>query len=115
MESFLINRKQIDLRKNKEFTFKIPISLKAFECEFQIETSKEKLSESVSITFLLKNVRETEKNFNFSVDVSEGITKIDVSNCGVEQHADYLLLSCIANKDLSIAFSIIKNQSRFSI
>lgn len=115
MESLIINRKQIDLRKNKEFTFKIPISFKASECEFQIETSKENLSESTSITFVLKNVKETDKNFNFSIDVTDAITKVDLSHLDLVQQVDYLLLGCISNKDISIAFSIVEYQSRLII
>ena len=113
METLIINRKQLDLKKNKEFTFKIPISLKASECEFQIETSKEQLSESTTITFTLKNVRDTNKNFNFSFDITDAITKIDLSTLDLEQQIDYLLLGCISNKDISIAFSITANKPRF--
>lgn len=110
MESLIINRKQITLEKNKEFTFKIPILIKSSESEFQIEISEENvLNQTYSIYFKLQNTKIGKEQF--LIEVNEKITTKVFG--GINTEAEYLLLACISDRNISFSLSISRSTQRF--
>lgn len=117
MEQYIINRKQITLEKNKEFSFRIPVAIKPVDCEFQIETSYFDQSEFFAITFNLKAIKGESENkiLQIPVEISNTYSKFNLSafNSCISND-DHLLIGCICNKSISISLSILKNQARFT-
>lgn len=110
MENLIINRKQITLEKNKEFTFKIPILIKSSESEFQIELSEENvLNQTHSIYFKLQNTKIGEEQF--LIEVNEKVTTKVFG--GINTEAEYLLLACISDRNISFALSISRSTRGF--
>lgn len=110
MENLIINHKQIKLEKNKEFTFKIPILIKSSESEFQIELSEENvLNQTYTIYFKLQNTKIGKEQF--LIEVNEKIaTKVFG---GINTEAEYLLLACISDRNVSFSLSISRSTQRF--
>ncbi|MDP3146530.1 MAG: hypothetical protein Q8T03_05825 [Bacteroidota bacterium] len=113
MENFIINRKQINLEKNKEFAFKIPVLINPSECVFQIEVSENDLNEESSIVFKLRNTKSGTQNQKeqISVNLTDKITITVLENLNL--NGECLLLGCISNKNINFALSIRKNSTRF--
>lgn len=116
MEHYILNRKQIVLEKNKEFSFRIPVAIRPLDCEFQIETSYFDQAETVSIIFNLKGIKGGTENkiVQIPVEMNTVYSKFNLSTLNTEIPDDeFLLIGCICNKNISISLSITKNQSRF--
>jgi hypothetical protein len=116
MEQYIINRKQITLEKNKEFSFRIPVAIKPVDCEFQIETSYFDQSETVTIIFNLKGIKGESENkiLQIPVEITNTYSKFNLSAFNSDiSNDDHLLIGCICNKSISISLSILKNQVRF--
>ena len=110
MENLIINRKQIKLEKNKEFTFKIPILIKSSESEFQIELSEETvLNQTYAIYFKLQNTKSGKEQF--LIEVNEKVTTKVFG--GINTQAEYLLLACISDRNISFALSISRSTRGF--
>ena len=110
MENLIINRKQIKLEKNKEFTFKIPILIKSSESEFQIESSEETvLNQTYAIYFKLQNTKSGKEQF--LIEVNEKVTTKVFD--GINADAEYLLLACISDRNIRFSLSISRITRRF--
>jgi hypothetical protein len=105
MEHFIINQKKISTIKNKEFVFKIPVLVDVKHCYFIIEI-KTPEAEAVELSFNLKSVRggEENKKVQIKTGVFNKIKEITLSEQGIK--VDHLLISCTANADVLIEFSI---------
>ncbi len=116
MEQYIINRKQIILEKNKEFSFRIPVAIKPMDCEFQIETSYFDESESFVITFILKGIKGDASNRvrQIPVTINNAYSKWNLSSLNQELDNDeFLLIGCFCDKNISISLSILRNYERF--
>ena len=110
MENLIINRKQIKLEKNKEFTFKIPILIKSSESEFLIESSEETvLNQTYAIYFKLQNTKSGKEQF--LIEVNEKVTTKVFD--GINADAEYLLLACISDRNIRFSLSISRITRRF--
>lgn len=109
MLSYIINSKQIILEKNKEFVFRIPVLLKAPECEFQIETVDDIIEGVSSITFGLKSTRSS-SIVNVPFFINSSLTQHNLYSINNELTDEYLLISCTSNQAITIALSIIRNK-----
>lgn len=112
MENFIINRKQISLEKNKEFSFKIPVLFTPIECEFILDRTDNETDEEVVVVFKLKCTKSGSESENkqLSVQVIERTTSSSLKYLDLQ--GEFLLLSCTANKNIQFAFSIRRNFSR---
>lgn len=116
MEQYIINRKQIVLEKNKEFSFKIPVAIKPLDCEFQIETSYFEQTEPFTIILNLKGIKGGSENkvIQIPVEMENSSSKFNLSGFNSElSNEDYLLIGCISNRNISVALSILRNYERF--
>lgn len=116
MEHYILNRKQIVLEKNKDFSFRIPVAIRPLDCEFQIETSYFDQSETVTIIFNLKGIKGGSENkiLQIPVEMNTAYSKFNLSTLNPDiSDDDFLLIGCICNKAISISLSILKNQVRF--
>ncbi len=116
MEHYILNRKQIVLEKNKDFSFRIPVAIRPLDCEFQIETSYVDQLETVTIMFNLKGIKGGSENkiLQIPVEMNAVYSKFNLSSLNPDiPDDDFLLIGCICNKSISISLSILKNQPRF--
>ena len=112
MENWIISRKQISLEKNKEFSFKIPVLINPSKCEFIVEKTNNVSDPEVSIVFQLRRTKigaENEKE-QMSLLVIDKITIVTFKEQNLQ--GEFLLLSCVANKNIQFSFSINRNFSR---
>lgn len=112
MENWIINRKQISLEKNKEFSFKIPVLIIPAECEFILERTDSVSEQETAIMFQLRRTKtgaENEKE-QVSVFVVDKIATTAFKDLKFE--SEFLLLSCTANKSIQFTFSINRNLHR---
>ena len=114
MGNFIINNKQINLEKIKEFTFKIPVLINANDCEFKLDITDIDLHKETIVSFKLKSTKsslEKEKD-QFVVNI------VNHSNISAPINSDlegeFLLLGCISNKDISFSLSILQSVVRFN-
>jgi hypothetical protein len=113
MENYIINRKQINLEKNQEFAFKIPVLITPSECEFEIEITDVDFESEISVVFKLTRIKSEGENEIelLTIHVANKLTKATFKNLNLQ--GEFLLISCVSNKSVQLAFSISRSYMRF--
>lgn len=114
MEKYILYRKQIELRKNKDFTMAIPVTINPRLANFIIETAKESdPANLIIITFLLKssysqNIEANpESSLTKKVILAGSLTQFnytDIKNLTGE----YIFIGGKSNADTSISLTIVE-------
>ncbi|MBN8697925.1 MAG: hypothetical protein J0L87_15450 [Bacteroidetes bacterium] len=108
MEHFILNQKKINLEKNKEFGFKIPVRVDTSDCEFLITNVSAEPSTDIIITFNLKSIKSGDEMKKYSVSTLSFSNSYKINLKKEDIEGEFLLVSCIANKTINIEFSILK-------
>ena len=71
MEHFIINHKKINIERNKEFLFKIPIRINLMDSTIIVENSNKSSEEEIIVSFYLKNLKTDLENKEGRVKYSQ--------------------------------------------
>lgn len=110
MENYILNRKIIEIEKNKEYSFRIPTLFNAASCEFILEVPEDQLKENLYVELAMRNPLEPSSNKLKLVrtNLTHSVTKFRPRDVQEIQACDYLLFACKANHSVQLALSIVK-------
>lgn len=110
MENYILNRKIVEIEKNKEYAFRIPTMFNAESCEFVLEVPEEQIRENLTVELAIQNPsKSTQNNLKLvRVDLTKSVTTFKLKDMPEIEARDYLLLWCKANNSLQMALSIRK-------
>lgn len=104
MEKYIYDRKPLNLIKNKEFSFNIPVSIDTKQAEFLLECPEFDSSKfELKVTFF---IGKNSSKFSREVILKSGYNRFGFNDLKPEEQGKYILLSCIANENLNLALSI---------
>lgn len=104
MEKYIYDRKPLNLLKNKEFSFNIPVSIDTKQAEFILECPLFDSSKfELKVAFY---IGKNSNKFSREVILKSGYNIFSFSDLKPEEQGKYILLSCLANENLNLALSI---------
>lgn len=104
MKKYIFNRKPLDLIKNKEFNFNIPVSIDTRLSEFTLECP-----DFDSSKFELKvrfNIGKDYKKLFREISLKSGYNLFNFNELKPEEQGKYILYSCIASESINLALTI---------
>ncbi len=110
MENYILNRKIMEIEKNKEYSFKIPTLFNAASCEFILEVPQDQLKENLYVDLVIRNPTKLSPN-NLKLvrtNLTNNITKFRPGDVPEIDDSDYLLFACKANHSVQLALTIVK-------
>jgi len=111
MEKFVLQRKQIALKKNKEFTLAIPVTINPRTANFTIEAGLEPdPNKPAIIQFHFKKLHKNAEMENLrlkEVVLTGSVTQFNYRE-NIDPTSEYILVGGIANIDLTVALTIIE-------
>lgn len=110
MENYILNRKILEIEKNKEYAFRIPTMFNAAACEFILEVTEEHIKENLQVELAIKNPNDlSESNLKFvRTHVNQRIVRFRATDLPEIEPRDYLLFGCRANQACQLALSIVE-------
>ncbi|MFO0355319.1 MAG: hypothetical protein ACK50A_00075 [Sphingobacteriaceae bacterium] len=111
MEKFILQRKQLSLKKNKEFTLAIPVNINPRTANFIIEAAIEPDPNKPAIVqFHFKKLHKDPESQNLlkkEVILTGSITQFNYRE-NIDPTSEYILVGGIANIDLTVALTVIE-------
>ncbi len=104
MEKYIFNRKPLNLIKNKEFNFNIPVSIDTRISEFTLECP-----EFDSSKFVIKmrlNIGKNDQKFSKEISLKSGYNIFDFGELKQEEQGKYILYSCITSESINVALTV---------
>lgn len=109
MEHYIINQKKINIERNKEFLFKIPIRINLLDSTIIIENSNKSSEEEIIVSFYLKNLKTDLESKEIILSTEPFSRSYSIRPNNEKNEGDFLLYACSANKQANIEVSIIAN------
>lgn len=108
MENYILNKKRLNLLKNKNFSFNIPVRIKPINTELIIEAKNPNSFPSLIIVFIFKSFasENNEKTISISVPVDVEVIKVILDKTNLNPKDNYLLLACTSNYNLNAELTI---------
>lgn len=107
MEDYILFRKILDLEKNKDCPFRIPVIFNPAHAEFILEVAELQVKDNIYIEL---SINTTQSNSTESIAVPvklEGAyTRLSLKELEGVRERDYLLLGCKSNASFQLAISI---------
>jgi len=107
MEHYLINQKKINIEKNKEFLFKIPIRLNIQIITIIVENVNKSANEELVVAFYFKNIKMEDEIKEFSISTEPFTSSFSIRPNSETPSGEFLLYACAANKNANLEVSIL--------
>ena len=108
MENYLLIEKKFELRKNEDYTFRIPTLLNVKETTFFLRISEEQFKKNTLIELILKNTKTGDPD-NLAVRITKEmmvpVMQFTLRNDERLTGKDYLLIGCKANQAVLLELS----------
>lgn len=108
MDRFIIQRKIIDLVKNKESDFRIPTAFNPLTCELIVEVDPGQFQEDILVELQVKRTQSGDDKNTFAIPVAlnKTITRFSFKDADMIHTKDHLLIGCRSNHSFQLALSL---------
>ncbi|MCC6372881.1 MAG: hypothetical protein IT236_17890 [Bacteroidia bacterium] len=111
MEDYILFRKILELEKNKDCPFRIPVLFNPTQAEFILEVPELQVKENMLVQLnITSSQTDTSKPMTIPVKLNGTSTTLSLRNTEELLPNDYLLLSCKSNFAFQLAMSIRKKK-----
>jgi len=110
MENYILNRKIVQIEKNKEYAFRIPTMFNAESCEFILEVPEDQIKDDLYLELAIRNPTEpSSSNLKLvRTNLTNPLTRFRPKDLQDIEARDYLLFACKANHSVQLSLSILK-------
>lgn len=109
MENYLLLEKKFDLKKNEDYTFRIPTLLNVKETTFFIKVSEEQFKKNTFVELILKHTKTGDPGNNavrITREMEKPVVQFTLRHDELLTGKDYLLIGCKANQTVRLQLSV---------
>ena len=112
MENYLLLEKKFEIKKNEDYTFRIPTLLNVKETTFFIKFSDGEFKKNTLIELILKNTKTGDldnKAVRITKELENPVIQFTLRHEELLMGNDYLLIGCKANQTVKLELSVRKD------